>query len=1825
MTNTFYDRNPLQAWEEVFSGVDSLGIRRFSSNSGIKYINNEFDDFGGFLYNQNKNYQFTTKVSGSSPPLLSIKLSAPFTAGIVTVTRNISTIGGVLFYTYANPINTEYSNDIIKYGADQSFSGSYIESSNINEIDFLINGYREFTYLDIPIDYFTQPNGWCYDTSTGFGKYNWYFSSSSNTIEPTYSIFGSGLEAISPNNPYIATLIDYDYFNLDFSFSFTGGSTDDSIQVFLANQSDLKLGTASWELINFNGITSLNTNGTYSKINLAATNIDGTRRYLVFSPSMVGTRTTTYTASLSIISIVGGYNPLNNLQVLPATSSTTNNIDVVIPESIYTYDSVTNGVTYSLSSKVGNGHFKAGIWENGVWNNGWRDDTEVKDFDDVYSAILYAYDISWKIKISGSKASCDSFKVGDKVSIGNIVAIDINENRKLIRDYYTISATGSDGIGSSMINWIEVSLDTTFPYRRIERDSPNHKIKVTKNIWLSGAFFNGYFSGVWNNGLFKGYPKITEMFDTHWIDGFFNGGHFNSNYPNYYFSDVSETTDCNYNNVTLVFGTISTSDFINGEPDDYTPGHNLLPGDYITIDKDPTQYIDTITNLLVIKVLNPEYNGICRVMSVSGNNVVVNKKHLINLQSAEIGKVIRYTASSVIQNFKFYDTNKSLLKSNESSISASIFSFNSWIDTNYDTTRSVTLGRDFRSYEPLTGKSFNRNNLYGYPTYDVLSSASRFRNSFNLDYGLYKLGTKYKLFNDFIGDASGFNEPFNPAEPTISNFYNDGWAFSTKNITDLAFNRSEAVISTNNASIFSTSIQDYIDSGVTGNELYLTATYSGAVLNNDRITTNKSRYTIVEFDVVTYSIADSKFTYTNQNTYEILTSGPGSVFGPPATQSNSSSNTGNATASNIFSFNSVQNLGVTSIATQGSYNFEEGFDGEVWSVDRQSTGDIIVSGNFKKYNGSDTPMPKLCRIKDDGTLDTTFNPVINDINDSNIKFIKVLVVKNFSALNDKIFVLINYNSSVTVNGKSSVLGRTIRLEPTGVPTSTLGYQKEFNGFITDFAVRQTDGYLIVIGNFTAIYYSTTLTYWLNKIAMFSNTGSFTGNNLASSTNDQTTGFYEPADIPSTIVTLSDGTFIVGGKIRKFKTSTDNTYMLNGIVKLNTPSDGKITVNTTLVSVVLLSWSVSSSNKGFSYPTSAPSTLPNSSINFINKIEVDNSNRIYVIGNFSSYNDGSARTCYNIARLNSNGSFDTSFNTGQGLNSSAYDMKFNSYFSSLSMSIVFDFTKIFIGGQFTKYNGQDCGKVISIGDSGVLDSTINDLNPSNSIVRTLTTTGNSLVAGGTFSSYQLGTTITTIKTIVTSEYTQSESISSSDILGLAVKINLDCTGTDLSNITINLKSPEGKIINVKDGNVGNGTKLTDTIFDILSTTSLSTGTTPYSSGTFSMSLQPNKGTTIFGLSNVTTLNELIPTNENAQGTWTIYIQNDNNITNNIYPILNSWALIVKYKKSTSDTAIEITPSVDLPILHFNNLNYEIGSQPNAGGQSDLIYRRMSYLPITQNINHLLVQNSFRFDSVEKTSAERYNGFGTNTIKKKYEYFYNKTDLMMSIQGNGEMGGSQSMLVLDNIKMYETDMIPFFKYFEDANIYKGIQVPYEGVAPNIDYLNSDFVFVDNITLGLDSINNTIIDNNFVCVPNVFIIASSSVIVTTATSSPSSISATAPLTAWTSQSAIVSGYIAYQGVIAQGCGVLVGTSDPLVVGGSGNITPFTSGIYGTISGPVSGLLPNTTYNVRAYVITQEVYSTGGLSPYIYSYGGTTSFTTLAIPPDYNVIDYSPTDYSH
>ena len=1321
----FIDTNLNQAW--VVVQTPSTGITR-NSTTGLYYINSVTNDqyvvnqpsyTTGYTYSQGKNYQIITEISPVSSTIdsLYVRFDAPFKDSIASITRTLSTSSSVEFYTYASPLSTLKSKSIVKYGANENFAQSIITNSKLNEIDFLINGYREFSYLNIPIDDSTQPaNGWYFDSDS----YKWFHKT--NNVAPTYSVFGSGLDTIITKN-FIAKPIDYDTFSLELIYtSSTFSNTSDGMSIYIV-RSDLLKTPGSWGP----SIVSFTSSTTFATSSLSGTNTNGSKNYLVITAS----QSTNYSASLDNIYIVGAYHPDNNRLQLTSdgSNSYSGNTPIMVNmiQATYSHILLQNGIPYILSSRIGNGLFKVGIWENGVWNSGWRDDKESRDFDDVTFSVLTESDISWKIEIRGSTSSIGNFATGSAVSIGNIVAIDINDNRKILKDYYKIENLGigynysTTGETQSAYGWLRVNLDTTFPYRRIEKDSQNHKIKVTKNIWLSGGFFNGYFSGVWNNGLFKGFPRITEMFDTHWIDGFFNGGRFNSVYSDVYtFSRLEPRQACSNGYINLTFDAQYTS---------------FLPGDYILIS--------------LSSGVNSSYGGIAQVIAVD-HQIDPNGdiKDIItidkifgggNILSGVLGSVIRYTATGLIQNFKFYDNNRSKIKSIDNPLSTVVFSFNSWIDVNYDDTRSVTLGRDFRMYEPLTKKSINRNNLYGYPTYDVLSSLSRFRDSNTLDYKLYKLGTKYKVFTDLVGNGSGFNEPFN--ELDFSNFTNAGWTSSYSNINNFTLKRTETLISLNNEDS-----GKLLNSGVTGDELYVTASNTGLILNNGNIDISKSRYSIIEFDVITYSVTNYNFSYKNPDIY--LEKG-------------------------------VDSIGLT------------------------------------------------------------------------------------------------FSESIFAGPLSSV-------------------------------------------------------------------------------------------------------------------------------------------NNTIIS---------------SYALTGPSG-----------IELDD-----------------------------------------------------------------------------------------------------------------------------------------------------------------IVVMVDLYG-DVPGATINLKAPNGKIINLKKNGSGLGGRLAKTKFSLRDIyTKFSLITTPYSlnnttisyTDTYLMDREISQGDTPY-LSDVNTLSALTSANTSIYGTWTLYIKY--NPLGVVSCDLTNWSISLQYKDLVS---IDTEPISSLPLLNFSNLNYDITTQL-SGYDNVQIYKKMNYLPIRENVNHLKVKNTFRLDSIEEATPVKWGGYGKNQPTKKYEYFYNKTDMMLSINGHGATGASTSMLVLDNLNMYEVDMIPFFKYFEKENIYFGIQIPYIGEAPDIDYLNSDFVFIDNITVGVDAIdangNNSLATN---CQPVV-------VVSQPTTTAPTFIVYTNPVSVLQSNTndVILNAYISANAIdnlpSSISWTVLSPTSNLVNISAGNTLTPIISGLVsGNYTLQVTavsvdytndlGVITNITATALAYITISSPVVTG------------------------------------
>jgi uncharacterized delta-60 repeat protein len=125
---------------------------------------------------------------------------------------------------------------------------------------------------------------------------------------------------------------------------------------------------------------------------------------------------------------------------------------------------------------------------------------------------------------------------------------------------------------------------------------------------------------------------------------------------------------------------------------------------------------------------------------------------------------------------------------------------------------------------------------------------------------------------------------------------------------------------------------------------------------------------------------------------------------------------------------------------------------------------------------------------------------------------------------------------------------------------------------------------------------------------------------------------------------------------------------------------------------------------------------------VNCITVDPvTGKIYIGGAFTSW-DGTAIN--RIARLNVDGTLDTSFNVGAG-------------FNGVVNVIVLDSSgKLYVGGAFTSYDGVTANRIIKLNDDGTKDTSFDNTTGFNNTVNeiTLDSTGK-LYVGGTFTTYK----------------------------------------------------------------------------------------------------------------------------------------------------------------------------------------------------------------------------------------------------------------------------------------------------------------------------------------------------------------------------------------------------------------------------------------------------------------------------------------------------------
>jgi uncharacterized delta-60 repeat protein/gliding motility-associated-like protein len=341
-----------------------------------------------------------------------------------------------------------------------------------------------------------------------------------------------------------------------------------------------------------------------------------------------------------------------------------------------------------------------------------------------------------------------------------------------------------------------------------------------------------------------------------------------------------------------------------------------------------------------------------------------------------------------------------------------------------------------------------------------------------------------------------------------------------------------------------------------------------------------------------------------------------------------------------------------------TFNPGTGANATVWAVALQPDGKVLIGGDFTSYNG--TLRNRIARLNADGSLDATFNPGTGP----GTSVYSLAVQPDGKILIGGNFAFYN----------SIARNRIARLNSDGSLDATFNPGAGASNDILSI-VLQPDG-KILIGGYFSTYNGSTRTY----IARLNSDGSV----------DAT---FVPANPVSTIHSIAlqpDGKILVGGG-----TSDPDGFSTNIIARLNSNGSLDATFST-----------VTGSSFGFSF-------------GLVNVIALQPDGKILAGGSFSTINS-TARN--GIARLNSNGTLEATFNPGTG----TQDLN--------SIALQGD-GKMVIGGAFTTYNGTTRNRIALVNADGSLDASFAPGTGTDNAINTLVLQpDNKVLIGGYFTNY-----------------------------------------------------------------------------------------------------------------------------------------------------------------------------------------------------------------------------------------------------------------------------------------------------------------------------------------------------------------------------------------------------------------------------------------------------------------------------------------------------------
>jgi uncharacterized delta-60 repeat protein len=372
-----------------------------------------------------------------------------------------------------------------------------------------------------------------------------------------------------------------------------------------------------------------------------------------------------------------------------------------------------------------------------------------------------------------------------------------------------------------------------------------------------------------------------------------------------------------------------------------------------------------------------------------------------------------------------------------------------------------------------------------------------------------------------------------------------------------------------------------------------------------------------------------------------------------------------------------------SIDTAFVSNIGTAANGQVRAIAIQSDGKIVIGGLFTSFNG--TTLNRIARLNDDGTLDTTFNTNLGTGADGAINTIKIQSDGKILVGGDNA----NFNgTAVGVSGSIFRLNSNGTLDTSFNTAGGTGVNDD-----VDAIDIQSDGKIIVGGNFTT-FNGATASRVLRLNADGSRDTSFTA---AVSAN------------VFAVKVRTDGRVLVSGN--SITTVPSNTA-INGLVLFDSSGNALAGVTETpsfclaeqtdkkiLVGGAFTTRGITVANRlvrlnlDGSIDTSFLSNLGTGANNDVDVISLQSDGKIVIGGDFTTFN---GTTLNRLARLNSNGTLDTAFNTSLGTAANA----------TIFAAAIQPDGKIVIGGNFTDFNGTLINRIARLNSNGTLDTTFN---------------------------------------------------------------------------------------------------------------------------------------------------------------------------------------------------------------------------------------------------------------------------------------------------------------------------------------------------------------------------------------------------------------------------------------------------------------------------------------------------------------------------------------